>query len=163
MIRIACLAVAAAALASPAAAEKLALPPAPGFIAGHHATQGRLTIDEYVPRGESVQRWTRMITVQRISGLGNVPAPQFVAEIAKRYVAGCRGKATGLAVPFGAAAGARLDCPRNPMTGAPETLFIRAIPGGGDMFCVQIAFRGIPMPRETQWARDYLGRVRLVR
>lgn len=163
MNRITALALAAAALASPAAAEKLALPPAPGFVAGYHASQGNLTVDEYIPRGESVQRWTRMITVQRIAGFGRVPPPQFVAEIAKRYVAGCKG-ATGMAVPFGtAAAGARLDCPRNPMTGAPETVFIRAIPGGGDMLSVQIAFKGIPMPRETQWARDYLGRVRLVR
>ncbi len=55
----------------------------------------------------------------------------------------------------------RVDCPRNPATGLPETFFARAMTGSSDMRHAQIAFRRVPTASDVAWAEKYLGEVRL--
>lgn len=149
--------------AAPAAAQRLTMPSPPGFVLGYEGRQGANLVREFVPRGETVKNYRRMISSHRLAGMGRVPGPTFVANWAKAYIARCPG-ATAAAVPFGrTAAGIRIDCRRHPATGRPDTVIARAINAGPDMFLVFVTFRYLPQPREAQWARDQLGAIAVTR
>lgn len=154
-------------LIAPAAAQQdavgekqIALPAEQGLVVGHQARQGRAILVELVPSGETVQNFSRMVTLQTAPGLGAVPENAYLDEFAKRYSATCR-KTNLTNVTFGekGAKGIRLDCPRHPQTGKLETVFLRVIDLGKDLATVQITMRFLPMPADGAWARDYLTRV----
>lgn len=158
---IAILAAAAAlAAAAPLAAAPLLMPAVPDYVLAHSQKNATGAIAEYVPKGQNVNNYSRMITTNLLGGFGRVPSPALIAEFAKRYVAGCPG-AKVMAVPMGGSAGARIDCTRHPATGKTETVFARAIPAGTDQYLAHITYRYIPMPKETQWARTFLGAMKI--
>lgn len=148
-----------AAAADPAAAQRLTMPAPPGFILGYEGRQGANLVREFVPRGQTVRNYTKMISSHRLAGMGRVPERTFAIQWAKRYIARCPG-ARAIAVPYGTrAAGIRIDCTRHPATGKPETVLARAVNTGKDMFLIFVTFRYIPAPTEARWARDQLGAV----
>jgi hypothetical protein len=63
-----------------AGAERLASPPLSGFIHGYQAANAQQAIREEVPRGETVERWTRMVTTQRFGGLASRATPAAYAR-----------------------------------------------------------------------------------
>ncbi|WCT75286.1 hypothetical protein PQ455_08735 [Sphingomonas naphthae] len=149
-----------AALAAPALAERIMAPPTPNFVVGYNASNAQMQMVELVPKGQTVQAWTTMITTQRMIGM-KVPAATFLTELSKKLSAACpKGSAT--AVPMGGSAGLRYDCRMNTATGKMETTFARAINGPNDLYVVQVAYRSLAMPKEAGWAREYLGNVRLM-
>jgi hypothetical protein len=113
-----------------------------------------------VPKGETVEDFTKMVSLQTAPNLGTVPEAAFLEQFGEKYSAACPNTAA-TDVPFGAggARGLRLDCPRHPATGTMETVFVRVLDLGQDLGIVQITLRTFPMPADAQWARDYLGRV----
>ena len=144
-----------AVLAGPAAAASVSLPVPPGYVPKYsHESHGQMIV-EFTPRNESVTHWTHMITLVSAPGQGRIPPPAYVAEFAKRYVAGCPG-ATASAVPMGREAGVRIDCARSG-----ETVFARALSAGAAMQLVQVAIKGLVLPREAAAARSFLGAVAL--
>jgi hypothetical protein len=151
---------AAALLAAPAAAAPLLMPAVPDYVLAHTQKNATGAIAEYVPKGQTVQNYTRMITTNLLGGFGRVPPPELIKEFVARYVAACPG-AKVMAVPMGRDAGARIDCTRHPRTGKTETVFARALPAGPDQYIAHITYRYIPMPKETQWARDFLGAMKI--
>ena len=151
---------AVALIAAPAAAAPLMMPAVPDYVLAHSQKNATGAIAEYVPKGQTVQNYTRMISTNLLGGFGNVPSPELIAEFAKRYVAGCPGGRVA-AVQMGKAAGARIDCTRHPNTGKTETVFARAIPAGADQYIAHVTYRYIPMPKETLWARDFLGAMKV--
>ena len=153
MIRAAALAVALLPLAGAAAAETLHTPPLPGWRLGHAQDLPRISIREYAPPGQSVERWRELVTVERLTDMGRTPPPAFIAEFTRRYVATCP-RRTVSAVPMGRDAGVRIDC-----ASTDETVFARALPGARDMHVVQIAMKGLVLPDRAQWARGFLGGV----
>lgn len=147
----------------PALAQRLTMPSPPGFVLGYEGRQGTNLVREFVPRGETVKNYRRMISSHRLGGMGRVPSPRFVAQWAKAYAARCRGASIAV-VPFGpSSGGVRVDCLRHPATGKPETVIARAINAGPDMFLVFVTFRYMPVPREAQWARGQLGAIAVTR
>jgi hypothetical protein len=162
ILPLAALAATAALTAAPALAERLVQPPLKGFAIGTNAGNAQMQLVEMIPTGQTVQNWTQMVTTQRLNGLTRIPAKDFLANMARRVSAGCP-RATAIAAPLGSSAGLRIDCPRNPATGKPETTFVRAINGAADLYVIQVAYRSLAMPREAGWARDFLGGVTLVR
>lgn len=62
----------------------------PGFILANRKTNDTNVLIEYVPKGQSVTNWTRLVTVQAYRGLG--ASPETSAQIAHRafYPAACR-------------------------------------------------------------------------
>lgn len=149
-----------AALAAPAAAAPLMMPAVPGWVLAHNQKNQTGAIAEYVPKGQNLQNYRRMITTNLLGGFGRVPSPELIKEFATRYVAACPG-AKVMAVQMGASAGARIDCSRHPKTGKMETVFARAIPSGPDHYIAHITYRYLPMPKEAQWARDFLGAMKI--
>ncbi len=118
---------------------------------------------ERIPAGETVQRWTRMVTTQRFARLaGKTDLRTFLAELAASVTRACPGTKTAVEIQ-GAAAELRADCPLNPSTGKPETFFAKAMMGASDLHVAQVAFRRVPSSADGQWAKAYLAGVNVCR
>ena len=62
-----------------------------GFKLGFNTEKGRMTMAEYVPEGETVEDWSRMITVQTFHGANHVDGDTFASGIAKQWKPACPG------------------------------------------------------------------------
>ncbi|MBC2778142.1 hypothetical protein [Parasphingopyxis marina] len=148
-------------------AQQLDRGPLPGFVLGFEADDGSSQMQEYVPAGETVHDWTRMVTVHRMPGLAaqGITAPGFLGHLQGQLPQVCEGaRVTGqrqFDIGGAGAAAMRSDCPSNPMTGSPEITFFRAITGAQDLFIVQAAFRYVPDAEDVAWAERYLATVHL--
>jgi hypothetical protein len=148
--------------AAPAAAqpssEWLAQGPLPGFVIGFQQADGGSLIVERVPTGETVQRWTRMVTIQRFAG--DVPIDRWVAGFVGGLGENCPGARSSdpvwSEVEGRRAVAFRGDCPRNPATGLPETFFLRAVSGATALHVAQVAFRSVPSAADAAWALRHL-------
>jgi hypothetical protein len=164
-------AIGAALLGSPALAappaEWIGQGPLPGLIAAFHEVGDGSMIVERVPRGESVERWTRMVVTQRLDGV--IARGGTLSEWRGHFLDGLRGSCPGahesepgrIDIQGRPAITLRVDCPRNPATGRPETFLLRAIAGGTDLHVAQVAFRHVPTAQELTWARGHLATVTL--
>jgi hypothetical protein len=155
----------ATALAQPAQ-ERLVAPALPGFIVGYTAANAQQSIREEVPRGETVQAWTRMVTTQRFGGLARQATPE---TYARNTLAGLPRACPGATIsPVGSlsvsgrpAARFQVDCPSS-AGGRPETFILLAVSGpSGDMHVKQVAWRGGTTPQGLAWARSFLAGVGL--
>jgi hypothetical protein len=59
----------------------------PGFFEGHRVESANGMIVEWVPQGETVERWTRMVTVQRFAGAAQRLRPR---DLLDNMIAGLR-------------------------------------------------------------------------
>lgn len=146
-----------AAAAQGGASEWIGQAELPGFVVGHRVEGANGMIVERIPSGESVQRWTRMVTVQRFTGAAERIRPEGLIEnMARGLESGCPGgrstQVTRLQVSGRPAARFRADCPVNPATGLPETFVALAIAGEADMHVAQVAFRRVPSAQDAEWA-----------
>ncbi|QJU56739.1 hypothetical protein HL653_02110 [Sphingomonas sp. AP4-R1] len=146
-------------------AEMLEAPLPSGFKIGFADKQSGQTIEERVPVRETVEAWSRMITVQRFSGLARIGPHAMLEKLGSLMIQACPG---AIADPIEDAsdgghvtAAFRVTCPLNPATGKPETMLARAFAGDADIHLVQYAYRAIPSPKEASAATAYLGSVRL--
>jgi hypothetical protein len=160
------LALLATAAAAPPAGERLALPALPGLGIVHQQSAKGNSIEEQVPRGETIQQWTRMVTSLRFGGLASQATPVAALDRLATSVAGsCPGAVATptrpLTVSGRPAAEMRADCPLNPQTGLPETFFAKAIAGASDLHMVQVAFRRVPSEADKAWAESILRQVAL--
>lgn len=159
------IAVAALAALTPATAQQrvpnrqVALPPLPGFVPGYSQRAGRQSIVELVPRGQTVQRYTKMVTLNTFPVAPGMTANQTLVNFANRYQAACPRTTAAVMNLGGGNQGVRLDCPRNPKTGKRETVFARAVAMSPEMAIVQYMTTYLAMPGEAAFARDFLGRV----
>jgi len=144
-------------LAFGTADERLVVPMPDGFIVAHQQTAQTGTIEERVPQGETVRKWSRMITILK---LNSAQSPSSYAISFQATVIGaCPGtKASYVPTKFAGrdAVDGRMDCPLNPDTGQPETFFYHALTSGSAIHMVQVAFRHVPSAKEEEWARAQL-------
>ncbi len=146
---------AAAPLFRPAAGERLVQPVPAGWVVGHEQRSERGMITELVPAGQSVQRWTEMLTTQRYRGLDIAPE-QFATVSRKAWAGACPG-ATGETLDAGTDRGRpwalwMQRCPRNSATGTPEVTWFKAIKGRDGLVVVHKAFRFDPSRAQVaQW------------
>ncbi|HST37289.1 MAG TPA: hypothetical protein VLK25_11750 [Allosphingosinicella sp.] len=138
----------------------------PGLVIGHRLSNGQSMIVERVPPGETVERWTRMVTNQRFAGqLAGGTLDRWLPNYLGGIEQGCPGfrpgASTRLRIEGRPALDIRVDCPRNPATGQPETFFLRAIASGATLHLAQVAFRHVPSAEETRWAQTHLASVTL--
>lgn len=138
--------------------EWVGLPPVDGFVVDYRETKGAQSIEERVPKGESVQDWSRMITTLT---LGNVADPARLLDVIESgWEESCQGATVS---PRRAVSKAgltslrgRMDCPLNTQTGKPETFLYRTFASRGTTHMVQIAFRHVPSAAEAAWAEGVL-------
>jgi hypothetical protein len=139
---------ASAGAAAPAAGlsdENVLTPLAAGFGEGKRARQGPMDIIEFVPTGETVQDWSRMITLQVFHNLRGVDPDGLPGNIAKSWTQACPGgvgESTGRTTENGyPVANWAFRCPLNPQTGKPETMWTKVISGQDALYSVQYAYR----------------------
>lgn len=162
-VAIALSGIAAGAAAAPA--EWSGRPAASGFVVGFDKANAEQAIVERIPAGETVERWTRMLTSQRFVGRARDPGPrQMLVNIQNLLARACPGGSTtpivAMTVSGRPAARMRSDCPLNPQTGFPETFFIIAFAGDRDLFAEQVAFRRVPNAADLTFASKNLQQVR---
>jgi hypothetical protein len=145
--------------------EALDAPMPAGFKVGFADARDGQTMEERIPAVETVDVWTRMITVQRFAGLARVGPRALLERLGALMIGACPGAA---AEPVAngndsgrPTASLRVNCPLNPATGKPETMFARAFQGSSDIHLVQYAYRAIPSAGEAEVATGYLNAVRL--
>lgn len=138
------------------AGDWLAMPMPDGFVTAHKQQAQVGSIEERIPKGETLERWTRMITLITLNSPMDIET--YAAAFDDRLKAGCpgvRSVAMGYTSLDGhRALASRLDCPRNPATGKPEILFYSIASVNGRLHMAQVAFRHVPDDGETEWARE---------
>lgn len=158
------LAVATILLGSPATAQpgrtrQLYLPPLAGFGPPQGQRAGQSQMIEMVPRGQSLQRYSKIVTVTTFPARPGISADQLLRAFTQRYVAGCPRAQVRPIDLGGGNRGARIDCTRHPRTGRPETTFVRAAVGQPAVAIASYMTTYFTMPGEATVARDFLGRI----
>jgi hypothetical protein len=70
--------------------EAMSAPDLPGFVVGYEIAGDNQSIREEVPKGETVQKWTRMVTSQRFRNLAQRVTPaQYTGQILKDLPKAC--------------------------------------------------------------------------
>ena len=135
----------------PLAGENLLFAPPKDFQEAYHDDRvGSLT--EFVPKGETVDLWTEMITVQVFHGLKVEPAP-FLQTMGRGLAKSCPGFTSPKGILTGQENGYVVSmlvvrCPLNPATGKPETTLFRVIKGNDALYSVQHAWRSVASDKE---------------
>jgi hypothetical protein len=155
---------AAASLASAASAEdRLVSPPLAGFVLGYQAANEAQSIREEVPKGETVENWSAMVTTQRFAIVEpdlDGFAPAFLGGL-KANCPGATNSAPTRFVQHGAQAVTfSATCPKSPATGKREAMTVIAMAKGDAVFVKQVAFRE-GYKGDTAWAADFLRATRL--
>jgi hypothetical protein len=100
---------------------------------------------EYIPSPETVDDWSRMVTVQIFYSLKNVDPDAFAGDLAKRWRSACAGggarkvtagKENGY--PFSQW---MYNWALNPQTNKPENMWLKATGGADSLYSVQYAYR----------------------
>jgi len=138
----------------------------PGFVVGYEVANAQQSIREEIPRGETVQSWTRMVTTQRFFGLADIASTEeYLGNVIAGLPRGCPGAVISPITPATVSkrktARVRVDCPRNPATGKPETFLMLAVPIGRDIHVKQAAFRRVPSAADIAWAEALLAATRV--
>lgn len=144
-------------IAQTTAGERLEGALLPGYVVGFKAGDRERSIREEVPQGETVQRWSRMITTQRFAGISTrIGAADFARLMIRGVIGSCPGASSStpaeLTVSGRPAAQLRVDCPLVPATGKPETFILLVVSGEQDLLARQVAFRSVPNEDDLQWA-----------
>ena len=148
---------ASAALADHAPHDRLEGPSLPDFAVGYQAANAEQSIREEVPRGETVERWSRMVTTQWFAGLpAQITPADFTRLIGRNMVQACPGAQVAdpraMSVSGRPAAQIQADCPGLASTGKPESFVMLVVAGERDMLVRQVAFRSVPTADDLQWA-----------
>jgi hypothetical protein len=147
--------------AGPPGGESYIFSPPEGFKLGMHSARGRSLMEEWVPPMETVEGWTKIITVNVHVGL-QMDSATYLQRIGGGFKTACPGT-TDNGIGNGHANGypvsmVLLRCPANPGTGKPETTLFRAIRGAEALFAVQYAWRTVPSPDEISEAAHLLSK-----
>lgn len=131
-----------------------------GFKVGFEDSRRGMTMQEWVPEGETVQNWTEMVTVQVFFNRPDLDPAQFLATMEKQWAAACKGS-TAKPVASGPVNGyasttVLLRCPLLASSGMPETTMVKAIKGNDSFYVVQRAARAASDEARLAQIRQYL-------
>ena len=149
------------ALGFSAQAEETLIAPVPdGFEVGFEASQDFASIREFVPHGETVHDWSRMITVQIFKGM-TLKHPDDFAKMMSTSIDKTCSRAKSVRMARGLDNGYPyalwvMNCPLNPQTGKPEHFWIKALLSGTTLYSVQYAYRSEMTDELSQPPQAYL-------
>ena len=143
--------------------ENLLTPLPDGFKVGFHEANARQSIAEYVPKDETVDDWSRMVTAPIFHGAKNADPDVFAGNSGKKWPSACPGggarKITAgveIGYPFSLW---MVDCALNPQTRIPETMWVKAMSGADSLYSVPYAYRRALDKELIGPATEYLKRV----
>lgn len=145
--------------------ERVRQPALPGFEQIVREQRPETSLELWVPRGQTLARWTRMVTVQRFTGLARRTTPvDYLRAVRRSMRAGCREAQLGAISHWALAtyptAQIWVDCPLNPASNQPEITFMRVIAGYADLYVVHVAVR-VRRRDDLEFARRHLAGVML--
>jgi hypothetical protein len=144
------------------AVDALLRPALPSFAVGYNVARDGNSIVEEVPHGETVEKWTRMVTTQRFAGVARrTDSNGFLQLMLDRLQQACPGAKVIYRRASGKSSQMRVDCPLNPSTRLPETFIAKAMSGAADLHVAQVAFRRAPTDDDVSWAERYLAGVKV--
>lgn len=137
-----------------------------GFVLGWKNTDSRGNdIIELIPKGETLQKWTQMATVNIANSSAHVSPREHLGIIETGWAAACPNSSSewvreGLeqARPV---AYLILACPKNPATGEMEVTYLKGIQGERAFYVVQRAFRHVAGDEDITKAVTWLMKARL--
>jgi hypothetical protein len=123
--------------------ENLLMPLPQNFKLGWQSPDSHM--QEFIVPPETVNDWSRMITIQIFHGLKNVTPDTFAERLAARWNSACNG-ASAQKVRDGVENGYQIAvwiyiCPLNPATHKPETMWLKDIDGADAFYVAQYAYR----------------------
>lgn len=127
-----------------------------GYTIGFQGKNDDGLITEWVPKGETVENWTEMLTVQVFYQLKTTP-DAFMHALERRWRAACPEADEAQPIASGDENGYPtqvwlLSCPQNPSTGRPEITWFKAVQGDDSFYVVQEAFKFMPSEQQiTRW------------
>lgn len=126
-----------------------------GHQLGTTQAQGHLRAQVYIPNGESMERWTEMLSVQILHGMNVADKKQFWATTKEKWSRLCAGSDTSIPVDGTengyAYAFWMMECPRNPSTGKPEVALFKIIQGNDSFYVLQKTFRFKPTKEQVDF------------
>lgn len=131
-----------------------------GFKVGFQNKTPTSRITELVPRNETVQDWSQMVTVQIYTGVPNLTPPKLYESMVALWAQACSGY-NGINIAEGVENGYQtmtwlFVCPLLDTTGKPEATFFKVIQGKDAFYVAQRAYRYKPSNEETQAALLYM-------
>jgi len=141
--------------------ENLLTPLPRGFEPAWQDASGQM--HEYVRPPETVENWSRMITIQIYRALKDFNPGMFADRLATNWKSGCAG-GSAQKVRDGNENGFPIAvwlyvCPLNPATHKPETMWLKAISGADSLYVAQYAARAEPTKEIIVPAMEFLRHV----
>ncbi len=129
----------------------------------HEQTGRNQSIREEVPKGQTAQRWSKMVTTQWFRKLAERLTPEeYAATMLAALPKSCPGATASpvqsLKLQGYKAVRFRVVCPST-ANGMAESFFLLAVAGEEDMYVKQVAFRGEGSAADFLWARKFLDAV----
>ena len=116
-----------------------------GFVPAFEDTQPGFYIQEAVPRGQSLQDWTQMLTMTGAEGQATTAPEALAQQIAQGFAAACPDSVSAVALPAPAIPGARASFAAHVACGnaggRAEELMLFVFAGAQDLYTVQWAER----------------------
>lgn len=129
------------------------------YVLDYKVKESNMLLMEFVPKGESSENWTEMITIQTYYGLDNMTPRQYADRVKKAGASVCPGiKSTvgeemienGYQVYSW-----KQVCGLNPNTKREEATLLKAIAGKRNLYVIQKAWGYYPNQQETRtWAEN---------
>ena len=115
----------------------------PGFEEGFEDDDESFFIQEWVPKGETVNDWSQMLTLT-VQDMPNLDPVEFFNHMADGWEEACPEYGAmllheGLENNYPVAVWF-LKCPNNPMTSKPEFTYVKGVSGNENFYTVQLAY-----------------------
>jgi hypothetical protein len=128
--------------------EFLVTPIPEGFKLGAMDRTPKLQVTEYIPVGETVENWSRIVTEMINQGVPNADPDGLPTVMSKGWTQKCPGgsarKVVGNVENGYRASIWMFLCPSAPGTNKPESMWIKVISGSDRLYSVQYAYRSPP-------------------
>ncbi len=135
------------------------------FKTGYHARNDAQEMTELVAAPETVENWSRLITLQMFFGAApRVSAEGFYGQWRDSMRRACAGLTDTMVrgtVDGRPAIRGTLSCPNNPQTGKPENLEAVLVQGDVNLMMVQVAFRRPPTAADAALVRRVVGSLKV--
>lgn len=143
-------------------AERLLVQAPAGYVIAHQEQSPRSRIVEFVPKGQTVDNWTDMVTVQ-VFPREKASSQEFAAYMRTAWQKTCGPFSVygQSAIPINGYPSDRwmARCGLNPKTRQPESAAIVSIRGADALYVVQVAIKANPEPGWTTRTKTYLDMV----
>lgn len=130
-----------------------------GYKVGHQNRNGNNLIVEMIPKNETIQNWTEMLTINITYGNLPITPIKYSEAMNDMWKKSCPG-AEGSTIASGEENGYlfavwMLICQNNPASGKPEWTWFKAIKGNDSFYVIQKAWRSEPLQQDvSKWMKQ---------